>query len=129
MLAVPAHQLYRHGRYKHILRQGLSDLLPPSIRERVEPSNLTPLFRRGILQREISFVRSLLLARDSRWQQYVHKKYILPLLEKPGQLGVNAVLLWQCISFEAWIKRHHLPPILSGKRSQGVAHPLLRMER
>ena len=52
MLAVPAHQLYRRGRFKHLARDAAAGLLPPEIPARTAPTLLTPLFRRGIFDRE-----------------------------------------------------------------------------
>src|SRR5581483_3873902 len=38
MLAIPAHQLYRHGLYKHVLRTAMVGVLPERIRRRRHPT-------------------------------------------------------------------------------------------
>lgn len=51
ILAVPAHQLYRQGLYKPILRNAMQGILPERIRRRRHPTSLTGLFLRGMAER------------------------------------------------------------------------------
>ena len=60
MLSVPAHQLYRHGLYKPILRNAMQGVLPERIRRRRHPTSLAALFFRGLAERERTTVDELL---------------------------------------------------------------------
>jgi asparagine synthase (glutamine-hydrolysing) len=106
MLSVPAHQLYRHGRFKHLAREAAAGLLPPEIPARTEPTLLTPLFRRGIFERERAAVRRLLLTSESAWDRYVDRNWVVEILQVGPQRPHDEIVLWQCVSFESWLRRH-----------------------
>ena len=106
MLSVPAHQLYRHGRFKHLAREAAAGLLPPEIPARTEPTLLTPLFRRGIFEREDAVVRRLLMTADSTWDRYVDRGWVDDILRVGPRRPLDEIVLWQCVSFESWLRRH-----------------------
>ncbi|MGC9334111.1 MAG: asparagine synthase-related protein [Anaerolineae bacterium] len=104
-LAVPGHQLYSQGRYKHVLRSAMAGLLPEEIRRRSRPTSLLPLYARGLLEREWATVQELLWAPDAVWPRYVSADYletIFPARIESGIDGLETVLPWQCLSFELW---------------------------
>ncbi len=104
MLRLPAHQLYRHGRYKHIARQALTGWLPDSIVQRTDPTLLTPLFHEGLRQKNRRVVEDLLESKDALWPRYVERRWILDALEESISPALD-VVLWQCVSFELWRRR------------------------
>jgi hypothetical protein len=106
MLSVPAHQLYRHGRFKHMARAAAADLLPREIPARVEPTVLTPLFRRGIFDRERASVHRLLFSADSTWDRFVDRGWIKQTIDNGPQRAGDEIVLWQCVSLESWLLRH-----------------------
>jgi asparagine synthase (glutamine-hydrolysing) len=106
MLSVPAHQLYRHGRFKHLARIAAAGLLPPEIPARVEPTLLTPLFRRGVFERETAKVRRVLDDSDAEWPRFVDRKRVEEILRGGPQRPLDEVLLWHCVGFESWLGRH-----------------------
>jgi hypothetical protein len=67
MLAVLAHQLYNHCRWKHVLRNARQSILPEVIGSRPLPTSLLPLSSRGLVEREAVTVRALLDAPDALW--------------------------------------------------------------
>jgi asparagine synthase (glutamine-hydrolysing) len=105
MLAVPGHQLYNRGRYKHVLRQAMAGVLPEEIRLRVHPTSLLPLCVRGLLEREGSTVRGLVEAPDVIWPHYVRRDWleqVFPARLGAGIDGVETVVPWLCLSVELW---------------------------
>jgi asparagine synthase (glutamine-hydrolysing) len=106
MLQVPAHQLYRNGRHKHLARVVGAGLLPPEIPARVEPTVLTPLFRRGVFERERATVERLLGAKDAVWPRFVEPRLVAEILRFGPRRPLDEILLWHCVGFESWIRRH-----------------------
>jgi asparagine synthase (glutamine-hydrolysing) len=106
MLAVPAHQLYRQGRYKHLARVASAGVLPSEIPARTEPTLLTPLFRRGIFEREGRTVRNILHSNHAVWPRFVDPRYVEEVLRNGPRRPLDEVVLWHCIGFETWIARH-----------------------
>jgi asparagine synthase (glutamine-hydrolysing) len=106
MLAVPAHQLYRHGRFKYLARAAAAGLLPPEIPARVEPTLLTPLFRRGVFERERVTVQRILDTSDAVWPRFVDRRRIEEILRIGPRRPLDEVLLWHCLGFESWVRRH-----------------------
>jgi asparagine synthase (glutamine-hydrolysing) len=105
-LGVPAHLLYRPGESKRVLRQAMRGLLPEAVRQRSVPSPLSPLFWRGLAERESSTVHTLLGRRDAVWPRYVPRAWMARALE-PGGIrrlgdGIEAVVLWRCLCVELW---------------------------
>jgi hypothetical protein len=106
MLSVPAHQLYRHGRFKHLARAAAADLLPPEIPAREEPTLLTSLFRRGVFERQRADVHRLLVSNGSVWKQFVDTRIIEETLLCGPRRPHDEAVLWQCVAFESWLQRH-----------------------
>jgi asparagine synthase (glutamine-hydrolysing) len=106
MLTIPAHQLYRQGRYKHLARAAAAGLLPPEIPARVEPTLLTPLFRRGVFERERQMVQRILHGADAMWPRFVDRAWVEEILRVGPQRSLDEIILWHCVGFESWIGRH-----------------------
>ena len=103
MLRLPAHQLYRHGRYKHIARRALAGRLPDSILQRTEPTLLTPLFDAGLRRRNRQVVEALLGSKEAVWRQYVEPRWVDDALNGSISPALD-VVLWQCLSSELWCR-------------------------
>jgi asparagine synthase (glutamine-hydrolysing) len=104
MLRLPAHQLYRHGRFKHIARRALTGWLPDSIVQRTDPTLMTPIFHAGLRGRNRRVVEDLLESKDAIWPRYVERRWILEALEESISPALD-VVLWQCVSCELWRRR------------------------
>ncbi len=106
VLAAPAHLLYRPGESKWLLRRAMRGVLPEAVRRRSTPSPLTPLFWRGLAERESPNVDALLSRRDAVWPRYVRRDWMAHALEPGGirRLGdsVEAVAFWRCLCVELW---------------------------
>jgi asparagine synthase (glutamine-hydrolysing) len=116
-LSLPAHQLYRPGRTKWILRQAMKGLLPESVRLRQRPNSLLPLCARGLIEREAATIRALLDAPDALWPRYVRPEWLREAF--PGRFrnpvdGVELVIPWQCVCIELWQKRLTAKDLLAG---------------
>ena len=81
-------------------------LLPPAIPARVEPTLLTPLFRRGIFEREREMVQRILRGADAMWPRFVDRAWVEEILRVGPQRSLDNVLLWHCVTLESWIGRH-----------------------
>ena len=110
MLQVPAHQLYRFGRYKYLARVAAEGLLPPEIPGRVEPTHLTPLFQRGVFEHQRETVHELLFTGDATWPRFVKRHYLENILQNGPRRPIDDMVLWHCIDLESWIRRHGWTP-------------------
>ncbi len=112
VLAIPAHQLYRPGWLKWLLRQAMRDVLPESVRLRRRPTSLLPLCARGLIERESGPVAALLAAPDAIWPRYVRSDWLsegFPRLLGDGVLSLETVVAWRCLCMELWAARHRAP--------------------
>jgi asparagine synthetase B (glutamine-hydrolysing) len=103
--SIPAHQLYRDGYNKHVLRKAMSGLLPEGISNRTEPSSLTPLFARGLADREKRTAQTILHHPNTTWHDYVQREWLEDVAIVETNRGVDGsfpLIHWLCISFELW---------------------------
>lgn len=109
LLGLPAHDLYRRGRFKPILRRAMAASLPAQILHRTQPTALTPLYRRGIEQRREGPAMALLHHPEARWRRYVRADWLLAPASSPiarRRRGTTAELvLWACVCLELWLRR------------------------
>ena len=108
MLAVPAHQLYQERCFKYVLRNAMRGILPDLIRNRRRPTSLQPLFLRGIFEREAPLVRDILEDPQANWPRFVRRDWMSRAIEGHTDSGVEAVVLWRCLTFEIWRKRERI---------------------
>ncbi len=104
MLSLPAHQVYRPGTTKFIAREAMRGLIPEPIRLRQHPTLLDPLFERGLLEREEEVVGDLLRGGAPLWPRFVDAEAVANV--SPGSKPAHKVLLWRCVSFELWRRKH-----------------------
>jgi asparagine synthase (glutamine-hydrolysing) len=102
MLAIPASQLYRRGRYKYILRNAMRGTLPEQIHTRREPTSLAPLFLRGLVEKERATVKGLLYGPERLWPRYIRADWLA--LADPGHRRSEAeeLVVWLCLCCELW---------------------------
>ena len=106
MLAVPSHQLYRRGRYKHVARVAATDFLPPEIPARELPTLLTPLFNRGLRERGAMRAHELLGSPGAMWPRWVDRDWLSDVVRDGPRREIDDVVWWQCAAFELWRVRH-----------------------
>jgi asparagine synthase (glutamine-hydrolysing) len=101
-LAIPAHQLYFRGHYKHILRTAMKGILPESIRTRVKPTTFISLFMRGI-ERESEFIRAFFENKKSDWMKYISAEWMNDVQEDSQRNSrIKAYIAFMCISYQTW---------------------------
>lgn len=107
LMSMPAWVLGTYEIKKGFVRQASKGLLPDSIIRRSKVTTLTPLYIRGVLEKEFHRVKALLTDSNCQWQEYVDQKIIRQLINNPSTIKQDAELmvLWQCVSFELWNKR------------------------
>ncbi len=105
--SIPAWLIGNSKDSKLFVHKSAQNLLPQKIIQRNHTTTLKPLFKKGVLQKELSQVRALLLHPKSRWQEFIDNKIILSLLDNPNKNypELHYLLLWKCISFEMWLKK------------------------
>ena len=104
VLALPAHQLYNHGQYKHVLRTAMQGILPDAIRTRSRPTTLLSLLARG-MDREKNVLQSRVQDPSAVWRKYVRADWLkqrwdIPITRETD--GAEAVIPWLCVSFASW---------------------------
>ena len=102
MLAIPTHQLYRHGLYKHVLRTAMKGVLPERIRRRHHPTSLTLLFVRGMVEREQETAWRLLTSPACEWPRYVRPDWLRQVPPGARSSEMEELVLWLCVCFERW---------------------------
>ncbi len=105
MLGMPAHQIYRGGRKKHLLRVALRGLLPPEVLGRSSVAGLAALYRRGVDEREVARVRELLSPADAAGRCMVRPEWLGEATRRPRSSSEELVL-WHLLSLELWRRRH-----------------------
>jgi asparagine synthase (glutamine-hydrolysing) len=106
MLALPAHQLYRHGLYRHILRNAMRDILPEKIRVRPGKTSWISLFFRG-MEHEKETLQNCIQDPQAFWRKFVRSDWILSRWNIPfsrNQDGADKIVPWLCVAYEAWCK-------------------------
>jgi asparagine synthetase B (glutamine-hydrolysing) len=104
VLSLPAYQLYRHGKYKHVLRTAMQGILPESVRARAIPTTLLALLTRGMKQNGTALQTCLHASRIS-WQKYVHTDWLERHWNVPVTIENDAawaVIPWLCVSYGTW---------------------------
>jgi asparagine synthase (glutamine-hydrolysing) len=104
VLSLPAHQLYNHGQYKHVLRTAMPGILPDAIRTRSRPTTLLSLMARGV-EREKKVLQSHVQDPAAAWRKYVRVDWLMERWNIPVTLetdGIQTVIPWLCISFSGW---------------------------
>ncbi|MFQ5348959.1 MAG: asparagine synthetase B family protein [Thermoanaerobaculia bacterium] len=104
-LGLPAHQLYRRGRKKHLLRHAMRDLLPPEVLARRRPTGLGTLYNRGMREREAMTVNRLLDA-GTPFAGRMIRRWWLTEARGRGRTASEELALWHLLTAELWHLRH-----------------------
>lgn len=126
MLALPAHQLHRPGWTKWLTRQAMGGLLPDAVRLRRRRSSLFPLFLRGVGQREHVRARALLESPHACWFRFIRSEWLWQRFPRDGQSvpdGPAALVAWQCLCLELWLRGVDAEGIRDRARSPATMKP------
>jgi asparagine synthase (glutamine-hydrolysing) len=128
---IPAGLRLRRGRSKHVFKEALRGVLPPSILDRPKQGFAVPLARwfRGRLD---GFVRDLLLSDTARRRGLFQPAAVEALLAENGRGRDLSFQLWTLLSFELWARQfidrgRKAEPVAPG-RAPLVAGPAALME-
>ncbi len=104
LMSIPAWILGNNQSPKAFVKQTAKGVLPDLIIRRKTLTTLTPLFIKGVLEKEFPRVQSLLSSADASWQNYIQEDRINKLLKDPKAVNqeIDYMLLWQCVSYEMW---------------------------
>ncbi len=109
MMVLPAHQLYRYGLYRHILRNAMHGRLPEVIRTRPGKTSWISLFFRG-MEREKDTLQNYIQDPQAFWRKFVRSGWLLnhwDTVFTRDQDGADEIVPWLCVSYETWY-RHHI---------------------
>jgi asparagine synthase (glutamine-hydrolysing) len=99
MLSLPAYMLYRSGIRKYITVRAMEGILPDQVRCRKEITSLYPLYLRGMYERELGALQTLLERPGALWRRYVNSRW---LHEEITCRRATSLVLWVCASMELW---------------------------
>ena len=108
VVAMPQHLVHRFGDFKRIARQALGPILTDYLRqnsESIAKANPTPLFERGILEREQKVVEQLIGGSRAHELGFVDKEILLQGYR--GALSGQPLPydLWWFLTMEMWLRR------------------------
>jgi asparagine synthase (glutamine-hydrolysing) len=107
MLSVPAHQLYRSGVHRPILRNAMRGILPELVRLRVGKTSWESLYERGFT-REAESWHTNLKSSLAPWRGFVRPEWLLTRWDRSFHReldGIDKIIPWLCLSFDAWFNR------------------------
>jgi asparagine synthase (glutamine-hydrolysing) len=122
-LGLPAHQLYRPGENKRIMRRCMKGLLPESVRLRPRPTSIIELGTRGLVEREGTALTAVLAPDDAVWRRFVGADWLERALlrrSRPGWNGPDLVVPWLAILVELWNRPASLTGSLDHRYNQGL---------
>ncbi len=104
LMSIPAWVLGTNQVPKAFVRKTAKGLLPDMITRRTSQTTLTPLFIKGVLEKEFPRVKALLNGEYASWHNYIQQDLVNKLLEDPQAANQEKdyMLIWQCIGYEMW---------------------------
>lgn len=104
MMKLPAWLLGETDKRKALITKAGKGLLPDSILNRKKLSTLSPLFIKGVMEKEFDFVQQVLTDKNSTWSDIIDTKALNKVLKSPDENTKESeyLLLWQCLSYELW---------------------------
>jgi hypothetical protein len=114
VLATPPDAFYREGRRKALLRDALSSVLPPVLRDRPGKTSLFPSMSLGLRERRRRFVLELLdnseLSRRGLVSPNAWRDGVRAFLDGDDGLASAA---WYSLTLEMWlrVREGRLPPV------------------
>jgi asparagine synthase (glutamine-hydrolysing) len=111
-LRTPPDVFFRDGLSRWVVSEGLRDVLPPIVRDRLDKTPVVSLLHYGLRERRSAFVRGLLvdselvrrgLVQGDRWRDAVDR-YLR---------GDDGIPIWTTLSAELWLRHREgrLPPL------------------
>ena len=116
-LALPAHYSDSLRGPKWLSRRVLLGRVPEFVRLRPKSGSLTPLFRRGVLERHRTQVECVLLDADAVWPRFLDRTALQQALARPHS-DAQLLPIWLALAFELWCRanRGAGPAVLASKR-------------
>ena len=104
MMKLPAWLLGETNKRKALLTTAGKGMLPDSILNRKKLTTLSPLFIKGVQEKEFEFVKQVLTDKSSTWNDFIDTKALNKVLKSPDENTKESeyLLLWQCLSYELW---------------------------
>ncbi|MCF6320080.1 MAG: asparagine synthase C-terminal domain-containing protein, partial [Proteobacteria bacterium] len=104
MMSIPAWILGKNQLPKSFVRKTAKGLLPNMITRRTSQTTLTPLFIKGVLEKEFPRVQILLSHSNASWQNYIKEELVNKIIKghKAASKELDYMLIWQCVGYEMW---------------------------
>ena len=119
--SLPAHLLFRPGQSKWILREAMRGALPETVRRRRWASSLGGLVARGVGEQERGKVLDILGTPGAPWPRFVRREWMEATLRSwmtSDQEGAGAVVPWQCLTLEVWLRRAGDTGVVANRESR-----------
>lgn len=111
-LALPGHQKLRGGWTRAILRRAMDGILPAAIQWRSDKANLSPNFRRGLLQHEHDLLETVILQEPRRIQRFVDVPALQAAYRRfrdhPLHSNQDAVAVFRAATLALWLRTARL---------------------
>ena len=108
IISIPQHLVHRFTDFKRLPRRALSDLMPPNLvahADSLSKANPTPLFHRGIYEREVEVVRSLIRNSAAEQLRMVSGERLSNYYESVLSGGAERYDPWWYITLEIWLRK------------------------
>ncbi|HXU43971.1 MAG TPA: asparagine synthase-related protein [Thermoanaerobaculia bacterium] len=104
--SLPSEQTFAAGSQKVVLRNALRGLLPSDVVDRLGKTYPTPIFNRGLREREREKVRGLLTNMQAARRGFVDEASLRATYERYLAGATNDVHFWYSLTLEAWLRLH-----------------------
>ncbi len=104
--SLPSDQTYRAGSPKLVLRNALAGLLPAPEVERLGKTYPTPIFDRGLREREQKQALDLCTDMIAARMGFVEEAPLRRAYERYQAGATNEALFWYSLTLEAWLRLH-----------------------
>ena len=106
---LPATQKLQQGWGRLIMRNAMSDILPTEIQWRSGKSNLSPNYRRKLLEYEIKTIERVLVRDYELLENYIDIDMLHSELKRymNEPMKANAMMIYSAVTLGSWIKKFH----------------------
>ena len=113
-VALPLSQKLKQGWTRYILRRAMSDILPPAVQWRFDKANLSPNFKRRLLDCERDILEDVILKDARLIADYVDLSGLRTVYQRysaqPGQKNDEALIVYSAITLALWLRRTGITP-------------------
>jgi len=111
-LSIPAEQKLRNGWTRSVMRRAMEGIVPPSVQWRIDKSDLSPSFNRGLFERDREIVDDVVFSQLPALTDYVDEEAVLAAyrrwLAQPMRSQRDALTLYSVANLALWLRTSEL---------------------